>query len=395
MDVAKTVAKTVEPKTVAETVAETVEPKMFVITDSSIPTKIGAHLMDQKDIFLQPFVVSVSGHTLMLHLGIVRLHSEELSKHWVGTRILYTLIPENFYFLCAIKKYMYTGLLEIPRDNLIAFNDVVVKLKLESLMRDIADNITFESTDELFDAFRRAVESDNTYMEQTAFNEFVRTFSKIPLEKVLSFVSVLSTDQMEFLFKRESSHGTSESELRLVSTLDKWRCDKGASLSKMLLSHIKLELISASVLITQVRPLGLLTDDAYITLLEKIGLESCKEKPSAEEIFICNVADPVPSGYRIVTKEEFNTDEFKKALANQIQSGMKCTGTTITTNSYLFVFSDEIVKRHRETVLHDGTNCSLIMQNGRYYRSSVSDQASFSLANHGISNNDAYMCVRR
>jgi len=274
--------------------------------------------------------------TYLLHSDIVSLHSEKFyltirpENKW--TRIPYELQTTNPEIFSQVKRFVYVGELEIPRDQLAELNDIVTMLHIVTLQKDIAANITFESTTELLDFYKKAIKTDNQHMRMTCVSQFVKSFGTISIEKLLQFVQNLPYTNLKEIMQDKSIHTGSDSEINLAMMLAKW-CEYFNLNSQTCLAVselkglIQFELITPSDLLGQIRPLGLLTNAEYVPLLEKIIVQQCQSKDRSNSDFIqfylCNITEAIPNGYRVVTDEEFLTEKFRIHFFEQAKQGIK------------------------------------------------------------------------
>ena len=302
---------------------------MFKISNQTIPPKVLNLLMSNPVLIAGLSIRQLDGTQLhQFHKEVITLHSEkclELVKRCASSQSL-----PMFNFFGLMRTYMYTGNLEIPRTDLLAFNEAITRIRLDTLMQDIATNITFESVNEVIQFLQQAIKFENLYMCLMSFDKFVQMFDSVSIDEISELITDLSLDLMEKILQAESVHKNGDSEVKLALIVGKWLSTHSSATETKLKSYVKFDQIKFSDLVSQIRPLGLLTDSEYIGLLEKSGLAELKTP--YEKFFVCNAHHPIPDGFRAITDEEFHTDKFKKSFMGQPGPSFE----SIKPNSHVF-----------------------------------------------------------
>jgi len=333
--------------------------KMFQIQNPTIPVEVGRFFMKNSANPGRLFKILDYGSDdyYLLHNNIIKLYSINFFTHMKNffSTELDAFIPDNFDFFGLIRTYMYTGLLEIPRDELIKFNQFVETLHLDILMQDIATHIEFESVDELIKFLESTNAGKNFFMAKKCTKKFIEMFNDIPLEKAFLALSYFNRTTIERLFMSAHVHFGMASELKLAKTFKEWITLMEEDQDEtehdpndwMPLEHVKFESFDLNTLIEEIRPLELLTDKEYIWFLEQKAKDSVKK--SDKKFYVCNAKEIIPAGFRAVTNTEFEAKEFREhfvaGIGNPVEfiSGVKCT--------YLLTASNWLIR-------YETDNCS-------------------------------------
>jgi hypothetical protein len=322
------------------------------------------------------------------HEDLVKLHSEICVDILTDDFSRAMLSGYNSRDFELIRQYMYTGQIDIPKEDALQTNDLATTLRIESLMKIIAAEIKFDVyPDDMFVALKNSSHFNNPYMKAAVLKKLCESFDTIDFDLLFKNIHLLQPDMMAQVLQCEKAHTNAKSELILAQLLSKW--NNAIYVCPALKSHIKFELINPYDLITKVKDLQILTDAEYTALLEKMLMKSTSVK-----IYICNVRNSsVPDGYRIITSEEFNTDEFKQFFLAQIKKGFKCIGDNHENNGFLvtasrgtirYIYNINIKCLHGKFVCM--THCASDMTNVSFLN--VNDAAP-------RSNSDAYICVKK
>ena len=371
----------------------TVPTPMFVFTDASISMKVSTMLLNNPHL-IQLLCVWKSGHTFSWHAGIPEVHSESFGKI-LASNVLSDLLPEYVNELVAIKKYMYTGQLEVPMGSILDLNDVVTELKFDQLMRAIASNITFDSTDEMFDAFKRVIISENIHLREACFEKFILSFNEIPTEKILGCVEKLSHDQVLKIFQTETLHIGSDSEVKLAVILNAWKLSHPYDIQSDLKALVRFDCINPSDLITTVKSLKLLSGTEYTDLLENIVSKNLKSLRTFDKkkIFVCNTAESVSSEYRRVTEEEVLTENFQQIFFAQAELGFESLGEK---NVDFINVTDKraITYRNSTSFVHLDTGGNKLYKIRNWNIHQNEPHLGLCVSFCGITANDAYLYVK-
>ena len=372
---------------------------VFQLHHPDIPTKALAILKDCDEIVnhehipcypIQIFGVCLNNKSYALPRQLVKIHSEKLHA-LLTTGCGITGDEECFDLLVS---YMYDGLLEIPRNQLVEFNDSVAKMGFDRLVEEIAEKIVFESNDELLIVFEKAIDSDNTTMIETCVKVFVKEFQSIPLDQMTKLVPKFLLSNMDRILGSAEIHNGPE--LKVFHLLNKWiQTRTGAIDLSRLKKHIRFESIESADLIFIVKPSGVLTDAEYMEIIEKKLIRSDTEL----KIYVCHVANPIPQGYRIVTDEEFATDKFQQELKWNYFFGFEIIGESAPepkiTIGYLVTSSRKTVKINYMTEGKKWARVDFLRKiNSINYAIQPDSEIQFCSVKGSDCRNDGYMCVK-
>jgi len=373
---------------------------MFTLNNPAIPEKVCAHLMNGKSIIYRIIIGKYgTDNNHFIHEKIIELHSKNFYAMLAesGRTRTHFLNADDFDKFALIRNYMYMGKLEIPRNQLVAFNDFVTFLQLDTLMADIAANIVFESTDELLLVLKKAIRTENSFMVDTSFGKLIETFKTIPIEKVLDLVPIFSFVMIEKLLKTEGIHLDSATEVNLAFVLSKFLSIDPFAFG--LTCEIKFDLINIHDLVTKIKPLNLLKDAEYIYLLEAKGLalfmppKSLPLTPIYDKLYVCNLRGPLPDVYRIITDEEFTTDKFKNFFIGYLNKPFETIGF-VTKNRYLLTASNKNIGCNGDLMrLNESTNKNMSFTIG--CAKSYTDASQLYLRVSMNAHSDAYLCVMK
>jgi len=320
--------------------------------------------------------------------ALVEIH---FKKHQRAYVCIYLDCSKTHFDL--ILNYIYTGVLEIPLDQLIEFNDCVAELGIELLMQEIADKITFGSGKEMLDTFDKAINLNNTFMIETCTKKFIEScscqeiYQTIPIEKISNLIIKFTPEILDRVLA--GIKGTyPDSNLDAFIMLDAWSKSVSKTNLDNLKKHIRFDLLKPKDLIQIVKPSGILTDQEYMAIMEAKLMNS----QICRQIYLCNVRNAIPEGYRIVTDEEFSTNEFHQELMWNYMNGFECIDDLVIDNKYLVTAS-------RKTVMINGKKCDGNIILGQFKKDSLSvklPSKEIPLSSHDAaqSHEDAYMCVK-
>jgi len=375
---------------------------IFSVAHADIPSKVIDILKnyDPKNIITNCFggilysirmfcIVINNNRDAHLPKDLVQMHSSKLPQMcFPGSRVEIECDDVHFDILLS---YMYSGSLDIPRDQLIGFNNTVVDFGFDRLRREIAERIVFESDDELLSVFATAVEVKNAEMIETCTKAFIKSFQSIPTDKIVEFAPKVTFEIMKRVLSAEEVHNGSE--LKIFLMFDEW-VGGGSTDEEMnyLKEFIRFESISSFDLINTVRKTRILNDLEYMSIMEKKLLQG------NTTMYVCNVNDPIPVGYRIVTDEEFATKKIRQEFIRHLFSGFESIGDLTADkkiNKYLLTASGKTVNlKTRDIDTYDTLGKSEKMDS-RNFEAINPDWISLSLVDEGKALKDAYICVKK
>ena len=339
---------------------------------------------------IEVFGVSVNDKSHFLPRQLVKIHSEKL--HALLTTGCGITGDEKCFDLLV--SYMYDGLLEIPRNQLVEFNDSVAKMGFDRLVEEIAEKIIFESNDELLVVFEKAIDSSNLRMIETCVKAFVKEFQSIPLDRMKKLVPKLLPHVMDRILGSVEIHNGPE--LKVFHLLNEWiQTLTGAVDLSGLKKHIRFESIESADLIFIVKPLGILTDAEYMKIMEKKLMGS----NAHTSICVCHVNNPIPQGYRVVTDEEFATDKFQQEIKWNYFFGFEIIGEPSSEPKHTIVYL--VTSSHKTVKINYMTEGKLwarvsslrkINSSNYVVPSDSRIQFNFFEATHDAG--DAFMCVK-
>jgi hypothetical protein len=214
--------------------------------------------------------------------------------------------------LNAVFEFMYGMTLEITSLNSSAIYMVCIKFGVKELIekceKEYQSHITLET---LFDVYQKAISEKSPFFSLLK-NYLSENLRYLPQDKLLAFTNGLSEEDITNIVKSDKSN--CEEDL-IYEIADSWCRSTDSANKHVLMSHIKLELLSSKLLITNVKNNPNILSNRYVEILEARTLASLKsDSLSRVGHGISSIAigklHSTYEGYRLITKEEASTRKF-------------------------------------------------------------------------------------
>jgi hypothetical protein len=196
----------------------------------------------------------------------------------------------------------------------------------------IKDSVMETPTETFLEAYAKAMETKNPLTEKDWKSALVAKLAILPQEEVLKFTSKMScTDLVELI---NSPDLKCEEDL-IYEIGEKWCRTKeesvGPRTKQCLMSYIKLELLSGTVLVTKAKVNPDVSQEAYTQAWEKVVMSVTDARPRRRNglIFALGKITGTYGGYRLVTKDEVKTVNFLNWFAEYYEkyNGIFCLDT--------------------------------------------------------------------
>ena len=191
--------------------------------------------------------------------------------------------------------------------------------------------------DSLMDEFDSAMKT-NSPLVPMFFDAFIKVISSIPTDKLLEFVSKLDATMIHKIVTSNDIQADESLIYEMVHAW--WKEHNDSSRSRLLMSHVKLELLSVDVLTTKCKTNPLINSDAYQKVLETKLLKFSKDDTNGRRCMVANDSMELFGshmfalgkfgksypGYHWITSQEIQSRLFHELFKKQYlkMNGMYC-----------------------------------------------------------------------